>query len=392
MRISPLKAGEPAGAVLDSLPVIVDRIRSGVGFMRLLENALLRAICGARVFAARPQQLGRGLAITALAITSAAAADWPVDRPPDNYPDNLFNPKPISVWESEFGGRYFFSSGKTQVVLFGPQIVTPNITVSRLTFRNLQTHSGEGFGRVEHASGFFIKGFAGFGAVNSGTLQDEDFPPFTFPYSSTNSQQRNGSLAYGTVDLGWAWRSEGLKLGFFAGYHHYFERVNAFGCAQTAANPFICVPSVPISVLGITEKTNWDTVRLGFSTEWRFRSGLRFSTEMAWIPRAFLDASDTHWLRIPSSFTGPTPEIGSGVFNVQIEAMLSYQFSPAFSAGIGGRFWNIGTTSGGATAHFETSAVGAVFPQGLSLRTERWGAFAQASYKFGDLRPTRFGI
>ena len=80
------------------------------------------------------------------------------------------------------------------------------------------------FGRAEHLSGFFIKGFVGGGAITGGGLQRRGFcHAATFPlYSSTNSEQRDGRLAYATVDLGWTWRSEDTKLGFFAGYHLLF--------------------------------------------------------------------------------------------------------------------------------------------------------------------------
>ena len=143
---------------------------------------------------------------------------------------SAFGPPPIAQWESEIGGRYWYSVGRTEKDLFGfPG--GPPIFLSRLTYTNLQAHSGEAFGRVEHLSGFFIKGFVGGGAITGGNLQDEDFPPF--PYSSTNSDQRDGRLAYATVDLGWTWRSEGIKLGFFGGYFYNFERVNTFGCNQT---------------------------------------------------------------------------------------------------------------------------------------------------------------
>ena len=59
--------------------------------------------------------------------------------------------------------------------------VARRIFLSRLTYTNLQAHSGEAFGRLEHLSGFFIKGFAGGGAITGGGMQDEDFPPVTFP-------------------------------------------------------------------------------------------------------------------------------------------------------------------------------------------------------------------
>ena len=124
----------------------------------------------------------------------------------------------------------------------------------------------------------------GGGAITGGNLQDEDFPPVTFPYSSTNSDQRDGRLAYATVDLGWTWRSEGIKLGFFGGYFYNSERVNAFGCTQTAGNPFICVPPISSSVLAITQDTTWNAVRVGFNGEWRFGGGWRAGLDLGMGP------------------------------------------------------------------------------------------------------------
>jgi hypothetical protein len=329
--------------------------------------------------------MAQAIAITAAMITSSMAADLPADGLPDLSWRPLLSPAPYAQWETEFGARYWFSSGRTQVDLFG---ATQSVgQLSRLSYSNLQAHSGEIFGRVEHQSGFFIKGFAGGGVITGGNLRDEDFTPFTVPYSSTNSEQRDGRLAYGTVDLGWTWRSEGTKLGFFLGYFYSMERINAFGCTQTAAN-LACIPAIPTSVLGITQETSWHAARVGFNSEWRFGGGWRANAEIAWIPYAVLNASDTHWQRIPTDFSGPTPELGGGAFNVQLEAVLSYQFLNGISVGLGGRYWRIDTT--GAQAHFESSAVGGGVPQVLSVVTERWGGFLQASYKFGVLRPTRY--
>jgi hypothetical protein len=325
------------------------------------------------------------IAIGAAAITSAAAADLPVEPPLRS----LFSPKPIAQWESEVGGRYWFSSGRTQVNLFGVS-GDPRL-VSRLTYSNLQAQSGEVFGRLEHRSGFFVKGFAGGGAITGGSLRDEDFPPFTFPfpYSSTNSEQRNGRLTYATVDLGWRWRSQSGGFGFFAGYSFSRESANAFGCTQTASNPgcgSVISPPLPTSVLGITQETNWNAIRLGINGELRF-GGWIFDADLAWIPYAHLNASDTHWLRIPIDFSGPTPELGAAFSNVQMEALIRYQFLNGISVGLGGRYWRISTAA--AEAHFESSTPG-FGPQTLSLVSERWGGFLQASYQFGALPLLRY--
>jgi outer membrane protease len=322
------------------------------------------------------RQAAFAIAVSVAATMSAAAADWPLEPAPYPATYPLFSPRPIAQWESEIGGRYWYSVGRTEKNLFdfpgGPPIF-----LSRLTYTNLQAHSGEAFGRLEHLSGFFIKGFAGGGSITGGNLQDEDFPPIPGGYSSTNSDQRDGRLAYATVDLGWTWRSEGIKLGFFGGYFYNFERVNAFGCTQAAANPFICVPPIPSSVLGITQDTTWNAVRIGFNGEWRFAGGWRAGLDLAWLPWSWLNANDTHWLRPFSA-----PEEGTSFSNFQIEALIGYQFTNGISVAVGGRYWRINSSFGQSTIDGLT--------QTISLNSERWGGFLQASYKFGELRPTRY--
>jgi hypothetical protein len=135
------------------------------------------------------------------AVKARKGAPSPDNRygPPDWQP---LPPPPIPQWTSEFGGRYWFSSGWTQLDLYGITGVDDRL-LSRLTWSDLQAHSGEAFGRIEHLSGFFLKGFAGGGAITTGNLRDEDFPPVILPspvgpiatpYSSTNSDQRDGGL------------------------------------------------------------------------------------------------------------------------------------------------------------------------------------------------------
>jgi hypothetical protein len=316
---------------------------------------------------------------TAAAISPAGSADLQVGGGPPLYPVSA--PRPVAQWEIEAGGRYWYSTGRTKLNLFG--FLPGSEEISRLTYSGLQAHSGEIFGRAEHVSGFFAKGFIGGGAIGAGTLRDEDFPSIFLPglfYSSTNSEQRDGKLAYGTIDLGWTWRSEGIKFGFFGGYMYYNERVNAFGCQQTGLSPVICVPSIPGSVLVITQDTTWNAIRIGVNGEWRFAPGWRVSGDLAWIPYASLSGTDTHWLR--TDIGGPTAENGINFFSIQAEAFLTYEFLNGLSVGIGGRYWR-----------FRTDGAQVDFPgldQQITLITERWGGFLQASYKWGILRPTRY--
>jgi hypothetical protein len=305
---------------------------------------------------------------------------YDVSQPAPPVPSSFAYPKPVPQWEFDFGGRYVFGSGQTTIQLFGG---FPNRMVSQLTYSNLTGNGGEIFGRVEHLSGFFLKGYLGGALRNTGNLKDEDFPPVSIIYSSTNSDQKSGSLKYATVDFGWDWRSKNARLGFFAGYLYYAEHLNAYGCTQTASNPFICVPPIPNDVLAITSDATWNAARFGVVGQWWLGYGLSLTAEVAWLPVGVLSASDFHWLR--PDLIKPVPEKGDAFDEFQLEAVLKYQFSPNFSVGVGGRLWRIGTTA--AEADFAGGT------QAINFRTETWGAFVQASYKFGELPPSnRFGL
>jgi len=293
-------------------------------------------------------------------------------RPP------LLNPRPVSQWEVEVGGRYWFSSGRMRKDVFGFTGVSDNVFLSRLTWTGLSAWSPEIFGRVDHLSGFFVKGFVGGGDITTGNLQDEDFPPVTVPYSSTNSEQHDGRLAYAVIDAGWGWRSREYRFGFFGGYQYQREKVNGFGCVQTAANPFICAPTIPSSVLAITQVTTWNAVRLGFNAEWRYGNWIA-DADVAWLPFAWLTADDTHWLRPFNA-----PESGVSVSNWQVEGLVRYRFANGFSLGAGGRYWRIDSSFAQTTPN----VIG--IPQTIGVVSERWGGFVQASYKFGELPALRY--
>ena len=148
---------------------------------------------------------------------SAAAADWPLEPAPYPATYPLFSPPPIAQWESEIGGRYWYSVGRTEKDLFGFPVARPFFSLGSPTqiCRHIPVKLSVGWSTCPVSSSRDLRAAAPSPAEK---LQDEDFPPVTFPYSSTNSEQRDGRLAYATVDLGWTWRSEGIKLGFFAGY------------------------------------------------------------------------------------------------------------------------------------------------------------------------------
>ena len=82
---------------------------------------------------------------------------------------------------------------------------------------------------------------------------------------------------------------------------------------------------------------------------------------------------DFHPLRTkePSQFSSETGS-GSGV---QLEGIVSYDVTPAFSVGVGGRYWAMQSTG-------KTPLFSRVPEQLLDLQVEQAAVFVQGSYKF----------
>jgi outer membrane protease len=235
------------------------------------------------------------------------------------------------------------------------------------------------FGRVDTVSNIFVKGFVGGGKLTSGNMHDEDWLIFdqTVPYSNTASSVK-GDLAYGTFDAGYSlFRGPSSNVGGFVGFNYYRENKLAYGCAQIANQFSDCVPAVPNSVLGITEDDKWYSFRLGVNGVVTVWDGLKLTADAAWLPFVAFRGTDNHLLRTDVANTIST-ETGTGR-GVQMEAILSYAFANGFNVGAGGRYWAMWAP--GSTDAFSTGCP----CQTLPVRTERYGAFVQASYKLGGL-------
>jgi hypothetical protein len=88
--------------------------------------------------------------------TPAGGAEFPVVRKP-------------TTMNYELGLRYWYGWGSTAKNLYD---TSGSMLVSRLTYDQFQSHSGELFGRVDHSSGWFVKANLGAGAIVQGRLKD----------------------------------------------------------------------------------------------------------------------------------------------------------------------------------------------------------------------------
>jgi hypothetical protein len=190
-----------------------------------------------------------------------------------------------------------------------------------------------------------------------------------------------GSIGYGTADIGYDFlRGAGFKVGGFVGYNYYSENKSAYGCTQIANQLSDCVPSLPGSTLGIIENDKWNSVRVGLNGVVTLWDKVQLTGDAAWLPFVSFAGVDNHVLRSDQSNT-VSPESGKGQ-GVQLEAILSYNVTPSFNVGAGGRYWAMWATTDAASNTFSLGCP----CQTLPARTERYGGFLQASYKLDSLR------
>ena len=296
----------------------------------------------------------------------------------------MASPPLASPWQFEAATRVWFSTGSVgapQPLLGTPP---PPVTLnSRLVYSGLDAITGEVFGRLDHTSGIFVKGFLGAGGINRGGLFDEDFPA-SGAYSNTLSGNNSGHIGYATVDLGYSFlRAPGAKVGAFVGYNYYNQEINTYGCTQLAGAG-VCAPagSIPSAILGISEEDSFQALRVGLSSEFMLTDRLRLTADAAYLPAVNFSGLNHHNARELL-----LPEAASSGDGVMLEAILSYQLTNAWSIGAGGRYWAWNTNTG--TVVFNNLGLAGPLPPPQLARytTERYGGFLQASYRWGDTTP-----
>jgi opacity protein-like surface antigen len=288
----------------------------------------------------------------------------------------------VGGWDFEAGGRYWYSIGKFQKDLVEPALL------SRLTYAGIIGNAEEAFGRIETPNNIFVKGVAGGSGLADGHMNDEDWGipgpsprAGAIPYSNTLSPKVDGSMSYGSVDVGYdLFRTPDYKLGAFVGYSRLNEKISAHGCTQIANPTANCAIPRPTTGTGITEEDEWDSVRLGLSGEFMLNKSLKLSFDAAWLPYTRFEGTDHHWNFTPTKIFSQSGE-GDGV---QIEGLLSYAVTDRFSLGVGGRFWSFKTTDSSYSCRNCNGAGTITAAAPTKANAEEYGVLVQGSYKLGD--------
>ncbi len=230
---------------------------------------------------------------------------------------------------------------------------------------------------LDHSSGFFVKGYLGAGGLFNGVLHDEDFPA-DLAYSNTYSTVA-GSLGYVTADAGYTFlKAPGAKLGAFVGYNFFSEQMLSHGCNQVAGDD-ICAPPDPATELLLSQDIQFNSLRVGLSAQFMLTDRLKFVADAAYVPVVSAVGVDDH-----NATASYFPESASSGYGTMMEAFFSYDVTPHWNVGIGGRYWAWNMRHGTDEFIFETFGQGVPVPEWDNYNTDRYGVFVQSGYHWGD--------
>ena len=254
----------------------------------------------------------------------------------------------------ELGARYWLSTGETKHS-HNAQGVVPSAgnPTSVLTYENLDAHVLEAHARLRFGGNWFLKGNAGLGKISTGSFDDEDYEAGQVKVLDTTSSVKEGRISYFTIDVGryeWSLQGGRTTFGAFVGFNQWIEDVDAFGI-RTTVDPLGMGGDEPDSLLVISNKARWRSLRVGLAADVTFAPKTRLGIDLAFIPYAKLHNEDSHHLRTdPSSvfFLGPVPNIiheGKGR-GVQFDAELRHAIYRRTELGVGFRYWYLKSTDG----------------------------------------------
>jgi opacity protein-like surface antigen len=136
--------------------------------------------------------------------------------------------------------------------------------------------------------------------------------------------------------------------------------------------------SIPTNFPGLVEDDHFNSLRVGLSSQFMLTERLRLTADVAYLPLVDFKGQDDHNARELL-----IPEASNSGNGVMLEAILDYAITDAWNVGIGGRYWAWNMRTGTVTFNQLGSNQPPLIEPGR-FNTERYGAFVQTSYKWGD--------
>jgi hypothetical protein len=260
---------------------------------------------------------------------------------------------------------------------------------SKLTYKDVGTNVIELTGKAWVTPKWFGRLNVGVAVIGGGRLTDDDYLTADGgnPSSRTYSNLKGDGMWYLNADFGGRVKDFPNHRGWldvFGGFQYWYTRYSASGvgqvtCTTAGFNAAICPISASDSVTVITNTTNWYSIRVGASTEYRLTRQLSLVGTAAFIPLSIVDNKDIHHLRPDLQQNPSISMVGWGV-GADADVGLRLMLVKNLFLNVGYRVWWNHAVDGTVTFHY-ASAPSDSFPL-TQFQSLRQGLTAGLNFTF----------
>jgi hypothetical protein len=205
----------------------------------------------------------------------------------------------------------WISTGDTRWAHDASSIAGLGNPTSKLTYKDVGTNVVELTGKGWFTPRWFGRLNVGGAAIGGGRLTDDDYGSNGGQrlFSRTQSDVSGDNMWYLNADSGFRiaeYPNHRGWLEMFGGYQFWHTTHQATGVTQVACDPSAIPALPPCAAVGtvsnqgetvITNTSNWHSIRVGVSTEYRLTRRLSVLGTLGLIPISVLDNKDVHHLR-----------------------------------------------------------------------------------------------
>jgi hypothetical protein len=235
---------------------------------------------------------------------------------------------------------------------------------SKLTYKDVGTNVIDLTGKVWLSPRIFARLNGGFADIGGGRLTDDDYGSNGGQrlFSRTHSDLSGNSMWYLNADSGLRVAEYPNHRGWlevFGGYQYWHTKYQATGLTQVSCDPsaipgFTCALAPGQSSNQgenvITNTTNWHSIRVGASTEYRLTRRFSVLGTLAFIPISVLDNKDVHHLRGDLQQNPSFSMVGYGV-GADADVGARFMITKNLAASLGYRLYYNRMFSGDLTVH-----------------------------------------
>ena len=258
----------------------------------------------------------------------------------------------------ELSAGTWFSVGDTRWAHNASSVPGLGNPTSKLTYKDVGTTVVDLTAKVWVSPRVFGRLNFGYAGIGGGRLKDEDFSSNGGQHliSSTISNIPDNNMWYLNADVGGRvteFPNHRGYLDLFGGYQYWHTEYQAVGVGSVFCDPKVFNCAAPLPPPGqtvITNTTNWHSIRVGASTEYRLTRRLSVLGTLAFIPASVLDNKDVHHLRGDLSQDPSFSMLGYGV-GTDVDVGARFMITTNLAANLGYRMYYNRVLTGHLTAH-----------------------------------------